>query len=135
MKYAFRCKNCGRLHEADHAGENEHPHACCVCGAGVSYNDTVHILSEELADPTLTLERRMAIAQELSKAAMTTTKVIKKDNWEVLHLCDDRQLSNYGLTRDDVAEHKPCKSPGHARAPQHVVVHGVEESLITDKAS
>jgi hypothetical protein len=34
---AFRCKTCGHLHHAEHAGENDRPHACCVCGAGVHF--------------------------------------------------------------------------------------------------
>jgi hypothetical protein len=34
---AFRCKTCGHLHAAGHAGENDIPHACAVCGAGVSF--------------------------------------------------------------------------------------------------
>jgi len=38
MKFAFRCRNCGHLHTADHAGDNDVPHACCVCGKGVKYD-------------------------------------------------------------------------------------------------
>lgn len=37
MKYAFRCAKCGRLEPAANAGENRFPHACSVCGAGVSF--------------------------------------------------------------------------------------------------
>lgn len=36
-KAAFRCKNCGHLEAAEHAGENALPHACSVCGAGVTF--------------------------------------------------------------------------------------------------
>lgn len=35
---AFRCKSCGHLHSADHAGEATAPHACTVCGAGVQFS-------------------------------------------------------------------------------------------------
>lgn len=35
--FAFRCKSCGRLERAAHAGENALPVACSVCGAGVSF--------------------------------------------------------------------------------------------------
>ena len=36
--YAFRCKNCGHLHAAEHAGTSAHPHACVACGAGVVFD-------------------------------------------------------------------------------------------------
>lgn len=35
---AFRCKSCGHLEPAVHAGENLVPHACSVCSEGVSFN-------------------------------------------------------------------------------------------------
>ncbi len=35
--YAFRCKTCGHLHAAAHAGENALPNCCIVCGAGGSF--------------------------------------------------------------------------------------------------
>lgn len=34
----FRCKECGFVHSEEHAGENELPHACCVCGSGISWD-------------------------------------------------------------------------------------------------
>lgn len=37
-KYAFRCKNCGRLETSGNAGELSAPAACPVCGYGVSYD-------------------------------------------------------------------------------------------------
>lgn len=37
MKYAFRCKTCGRKEVSDNAAEAQHPHCCCVCGAGVGW--------------------------------------------------------------------------------------------------
>jgi predicted nucleic acid-binding Zn-ribbon protein len=36
--HAFRCKNCGHLHPAEHAGESDLPHGCVVCGAGVMFS-------------------------------------------------------------------------------------------------
>lgn len=36
-KLAFRCKKCGRVHTSDDAAEAKHPHACQVCGAGVTF--------------------------------------------------------------------------------------------------
>jgi predicted nucleic acid-binding Zn-ribbon protein len=35
---AFRCKTCGHLHPAEHAGESDLPHGCVVCGAGVAFS-------------------------------------------------------------------------------------------------
>lgn len=36
----FRCKKCGHLEAADHAGENAVPCACSCCGAGVEFDKT-----------------------------------------------------------------------------------------------
>lgn len=38
--YAFRCKTCGHFEPSGHAGEELTPHACVVCGAGVSFIKT-----------------------------------------------------------------------------------------------
>ena len=38
MKSAFRCRACGHLEPAEHAGDCAVPHACCVCAAGVSFD-------------------------------------------------------------------------------------------------
>ena len=37
-KYAFRCKNCGRLHTSDDAAEASHPHCCKVCSSGIVFD-------------------------------------------------------------------------------------------------
>lgn len=65
--YAFRCKTCGHFEPADHAGECEYPHACVVCGAGVSYNPK------------------------------TGTKILDKNNWEILADCEQSRLFELGL--------------------------------------
>lgn len=72
---AFCCKSCGRVHRDSAAGENHTPHACEVCGAGVSF------------DPK------------------TGAKKFDADNWEVLHHCSDTRLKELGLGRDGVVEH------------------------------
>ena len=38
--HAFRCRSCGRLESADHAGQNHKPAACRGCGAGVTFNSS-----------------------------------------------------------------------------------------------
>lgn len=37
MPYAFRCKNCNSLEEAEHAGERSVPAKCRTCGKGVLF--------------------------------------------------------------------------------------------------
>jgi len=65
--YAFRCVTCGKLHEAEHAGECEHPHACRVCGSGVSF------------DPK------------------SGVKAVDPKNWEVLANATPGRLAELGL--------------------------------------
>lgn len=65
--YAFRCHNCGHCEPGAHAGECEHPHACCACGAGVSY------------DPK------------------TGAKIFNTANWEVLCKATPARLEELGF--------------------------------------
>ena len=74
---AFRCRNCGRLEEAEHAGENLHPHACSVCGCGVSFD------------------------------SRTGIKNFDASNWEVLADASPSRLTELGLTVEDVIRHVP----------------------------
>lgn len=39
LKYAFRCNNCGFLEQPEHAGENDFPASCRVCGKGVRFTE------------------------------------------------------------------------------------------------
>lgn len=88
---AFRCKNCGRLHEAGHAGDADHPHACRVCGAGVSF------------DPR------------------TGQKALDPENWEVLADAPPERLEELGLASQHVEQHAPPQRlmPGQV-APRQV---------------
>jgi hypothetical protein len=80
--YAFRCKECGHLHEAGCAGELEHPASCVVCGAGVSYHPRLG------------------------------TKQLVKENWDILHEATDTWLKELGLNRSQVCKHTPTpKTP------------------------
>ena len=65
--YAFRCKACGHFEPAGAAGECHCPHACSVCGAGVSFNPK------------------------------TGSKIFDHDNWEILADCDQLRLAELGL--------------------------------------
>lgn len=75
--HAFRCKNCGRLHTSDDAAEASHPHACQVCGAGVSF------------DPR------------------TGAKKVEESNWERLAAATPERLEELGLTAERVEAHTP----------------------------
>lgn len=80
--HAFRCKTCGCIHPAEHAGECDCPHACSVCGAGVSFNAKgVKSLQpdnwEILADATA--ERLAELGLEASQVARHTGKAFKEN--------------------------------------------------------
>jgi hypothetical protein len=56
MKYAFRCRNCGRLDTSEHAAEAMHPRACCVCGQGKDWDYLWKLSAGELSEFSLTKE-------------------------------------------------------------------------------
>lgn len=87
MLAAFRCKTCGRLHEAEHAGENELPHACRVCGAGARF------------DPR------------------SAAKIFDPGNWEVLADAPPERLQQLGIDAKQVGRHAPAagKQPAAPR--------------------
>lgn len=101
--YAFRCKSCGHLERSDAAAECQHPHACCVCGAGVSYHPR------------------------------TGAKSVDESNWEHLHECSPARLTELGLSSEQVATHTrwPESQPGHV--PQVVSVMGATPNTVGAK--
>lgn len=95
---AFRCKTCGYICQAEHAGENDVPHACQVCGGGITHSPTVEKLAAELARPDISTERRIAIAAELSIAARgQEVKTWQPDNWEILAEATPERLKELGV--------------------------------------
>lgn len=78
---AFRCKNCGKIETADHAGENNVPAACRVCGHGISF------------DPR------------------NGQKKLEPANWEILADAAPERLAELGLAPDGVARHAGNKTP------------------------
>lgn len=106
---AFRCKTCGRLEHAEHAGENLLPHACSVCGSGVKHAPAVEAIAEELGKPDLTAERRLQLAAELSSIAKAGpgAKTYDSDNWEVLADATPERLTELGIPHNKVTKHKP----------------------------
>jgi hypothetical protein len=129
-QYAFRCKVCGRLHEAGHAGDNELPHACQVCGAGVVFRHAE--LAEELKKPGLTPERIVAIANEIGKCDPASKRLVP-ENWEVLADATPQRLQELGLTPEVVAQHVPAVTKESAKKPQAITVQAVERLTTQDK--
>lgn len=82
MTPTFRCRACGHLDAADHAGECAHPHACRVCGAGVSF------------DPK------------------TGAKKIDPENWEILADATPERLEELGVAEVARHEGKPPVASG-----------------------
>lgn len=82
MTYAFRCRNCDRLVEAEHAGDNEVPHSCPTCGKGVHFE---------------------------IDAGGNPVKILDPDNWIVLSDLSAAELSPilkfHGLTTADIGAH------------------------------
>lgn len=110
FRAAFRCVNCGHLVPPEHAGENERPHACPVCGRGVTFQidpsakDDLDRILREMADPGAD---RVRLLEQLT--ALPREKVYHPENWEVLAEADDARLEDLGLVPDDVCEHEPEK--------------------------
>lgn len=107
MKHAFSCRHCGHLHPVESAGESVHPHACAVCGWGVTLNPEVQRIARELAKPDCTSAKRIELANELIVLAANSApnKEFHTDNWEVLADADPKRLKELGLGKDDVARY------------------------------
>lgn len=84
--YAFRCKNCGHLEHAGHAGERDVPLTCRVCRRGVKYNPD------------------------------TGERTTHPDNWEVLAKATNARLAELGLKRAQVVAHDGKKFAAEALA-------------------
>lgn len=105
-KVAFRCKSCGRLHTCDDASEAAHPHACRVCGCGISF------------DPK------------------TGAKKIDSSNWEVLADATPERLAELGLSAEHVEKHTPWKGkrvPAGTEG-QHVRIEAADGAGTSDRA-
>lgn len=124
--FAFRCKNCGKLHPPEHAGENLVPHSCVCCGKGVEFEHQrlTAKLRSLIADGKP--KEAEAVIDELSKCDPATKRLIP-DNWEVLHEADDERLAEIGLERSLVVKHAPVKITDPIRG-KHVIA-AASESL------
>ena len=130
---AFRCRNCGRLHEAEHAGELPHPTACRVCGKGVVF---VH---EELSDQLLQalqdgkIEEAQRLAREI-RACNPASKRLVPENWEVLAEAHSDRLAELGLTHEQVERHIPWEKGGNPEAPKFVLAEAHDGPQTSDQA-
>jgi hypothetical protein len=106
MKYAFRCRTCGRLEESAAAGERETPAACRSCGAGVTFNTN------------------------------TGAKEYHPENWDVLAELPagerDRLLKFHRLEASAIGTHKPARSTAD-REPQDLDRSAAEAIGAEDK--
>lgn len=128
MKYAFRCKNCGRLEGSAAAGECEHPHACRVCGAGVVMTMNHPNTLMALAD-----QHGAHVEFKSMPVGAGIHKVIDHTPWEILAECDAERLAEIGLGYDDVEEHVPAASTSDA-SPRLVDRTAYEGTKMKDKA-
>jgi hypothetical protein len=109
-RFAFRCKNCGRLETSDHAAEGEFPHACRVCGAGVVFRhaELAAMLTEPGADVP-------ALAAQIARCDPATKRLVP-ENWEVLADAPPERLAELGLTPEQVTAHEPWP---RGQVPEH----------------
>jgi hypothetical protein len=124
-RFAFRCKNCGRLETSDHAAEGEFPHACRACGAGVVFRHAE--LAAKLTEPGADVP---ALAAEIAKCDPATKRLVP-DNWEVLADATPDRMAELGLTPGQVTAHEPWprgEVPRHHRA-RHFGAPAAQASL------
>jgi hypothetical protein len=136
MTLAFRCKSCGHLHHAEHAGDNVLPHSCLVCGRGVRHGPDFENIAARLIKPDLSAEERKELAAEIAAAQNNLTKTLQPDNWEVLADCTPEQLKDYGLAPEHVCRHVPEKPPDGAqpRTGKAIFIDASETFGIKDSA-
>lgn len=103
MKYSFRCKNCGHLENSANTAESAVPHACRVCGCGVSF---------------------------CSKSGV---KSFHPENWQDLSSMNSEELAAFGLTVEDVEKHFPKLASVLNREPKQVFVTATETIGSVDK--
>ncbi len=147
--YAFRCKNCGYLESAAHAGESPIPHACRVCKMGVVFAATAEdVLKHEHCRPHAEALKKCHAAGDLHKhhlqggrhvplpAGIPASKYLIHENWEVLADADDARLTELNLSRNDVVRHTPKKfvANGTRLESQLIKVDATDGIATTDVA-
>lgn len=117
---AFRCRNCGYLSHAAHAGEREFPLACPVCKCGVVPAMSIGHLQKD----------RPQLFEGLTEADLRPVKdggrtmplpfnmvaFADHSNWEVLADAAPERLEELGLKPHHVCAHEPCEKGTEARS-------------------
>jgi hypothetical protein len=145
--FAFRCRSCGRLEEAGHAGEHFHPHACRVCNAGVVFGTSpeecfahADVQAHEGAKAHAAGNDRLRDYHKGGRLVknpvgpITVYKLLVPENWEVLADCDDARLAELGLARGRVCEHAPAPASGLRREPRDVTAAAADGAATADGA-
>lgn len=121
-KYAFRCKNCGHLMSAGTAGENQFPHACSVCGKGVTHSELHHEIDRALARRDSDgLDKIADKIQNRQIDVNDQTKTVYPSNWEILEEVTPARLKELGLTKDEVEAPPPEAQAAPGEESQKVV--------------
>jgi hypothetical protein len=138
MKKAFRCKTCGFLTHANHAGEQAVPYACQVCHAGVEFNAQDVEVRDAIKDKLIIAARAgdsaamNGLIRQLHNIPLK--KTFNPDNWEVLADAKPERLKQIGLSTSDVERHVPAKK-GENREPKNISAVAVDATAVKDKAS
>ena len=131
---AFRCRNCGRLHEAGHAGEHEVPHACRVCGAGVVFRHQELAADLQAALETGDKDKAKRLAAEVGRCDPASKRLVS-DNWEVLAEATPERLTELGLTPEQVEAHEPWpKAASEDHPARHIAVTAHDGPASADNA-
>lgn len=131
-QFAFRCKQCGRLHTSDHAAEAPHPHACSVCGGGVIFKHQE--LADEL-DAALEAgdkDRAKELVAQI-RGCDPAAKKLLPDNWEVLADAEPERLKELGLEPEHAVKHAAwSKEDGIERDPVHLTREAAEANATSN---
>lgn len=107
-KYAFKCRECGRLEEAENAGERGLPAACRSCGAGVRFDPRTGAKSYD-----------------------------DRANWIVLaELTPDELapiLDNHKLKASQIGRHVPTPPAEKTREPISIALEATESMTAIDE--
>ncbi len=144
---AFRCRNCGYLESAEHAGESAVPHSCRVCHRGVVFARNVEeAVQHEHCKPHLDALAKSVLRGDFAKhhlqggrhiplpAGMPVSKYLIHECWEVLADCDDDRLAELGLSRADVVRHTPGGATRNASAAKIIEASITDGAKSTDSA-
>ncbi len=130
-KISFRCKTCGHLEPATHAGDQTVPHACSVCGCGVRFGGDHAAFAAALRAAKTDAEIK-SLCDAHSRQG--TIKTLVPDNWEVLADAKPERLKELGLTAAEVERHVPANL-SEPTLGRHIAANAVDGTGVKDKAN